>query len=43
MALQHNENTRGDVQVLTDMVLALSRQVRRLDTEVRQLRGDGHA
>jgi hypothetical protein len=41
MALRKNDNTRGDVQTLTDMVLALTRQVRRMDAELRQLRDGG--
>ena len=41
MALRKNDNTRKDVETLTEMVLALTRQVRRLDAELRQLRGDG--
>ncbi len=43
MALRRNENTRGDLNTLTDMVLALSRQVRRLESEVRGQRGEGDA
>src|SRR3712207_3888692 len=31
MALRKNENTRKDVETLTEMVLALTRQVRRID------------
>jgi len=40
MALRKNENTRKDVETLTEMVLALTRQVRRMDAELRQLRGE---
>ena len=43
MVLRKNDTTRSDVQTLTDMVLALTRQVRRMDAELRQLRGDGQA
>ena len=43
MALRKNDTTRSDVQTLTDMVLALTRQVRRVDAELRQLRGDGQS
>lgn len=43
MALRRNDNTRGDVHTLTDMVLALSHQVRRMDAEIRVLRGEGGA
>ena len=41
MALQRNENIRGDLNTLTDMVLSLSKLVRRMDAELRTLRGEG--
>jgi len=41
MALQRNENIRSDVNTLTDMVLSLSKVVRRMDAELRTLRGEG--
>ena len=41
MALQRNENIRGDLNTLADMVLSLSKLVRRMDAELRTLRGEG--
>ncbi len=41
MALQRNENIRGDLNTLTDMVLSLSKLVRRMDAELRTLGGQG--
>jgi flagellar biosynthesis/type III secretory pathway protein FliH len=41
MALQRNENIRGDLNTLTDMVLSQSKLVRRMDAELRTLRGEG--
>jgi hypothetical protein len=41
MALQPNENIRGDLNTLADMVLSLSKLVRRMDAELRTLRGEG--
>jgi hypothetical protein len=41
MALRKNENTRKEVEALTEMALALTEQVRHMDAELRQLRGDG--
>ena len=43
MAMRKNDTTRADVQTLTDMVLALTRQVRRMEADLIQLRGDGQA
>lgn len=43
MALKRNESIRGDVNTLTDMVLSLSKVVRRMDAELRTLRGEGGA
>lgn len=43
MALRKIENTRSDVQTLTEMVLALTRNFRRMDAEIRQMRGDSAA
>jgi hypothetical protein len=43
MTPRRNQNTRDDLHTLTDMVLALSQQVRRMEAELRQLRGGGQA
>ena len=39
MALRENENTPKDAETLTELVPALTRQVRRVDAELRLLRG----
>lgn len=40
MALAKVENTRSDVQTLTEMVLAMNRVLRGVQAELRQLRGE---